>query len=123
MRNRLCHAAIVRLGILVLILVFLQLSVSVAAQSKGPNSSKKASPLPLEDRLRIRLQFNPHDKRAHEQLIDQLRKKNAFRALAGEDATWIKNNPNDVSSYVTLTELVSNAKVALHDPEFAIAQQ
>ncbi len=49
-----------------------------------------------------------------------MKKKYAFRALATEYANWVKNNPKD---YFALIELVSYAKVALNDPELAIAQQ
>lgn len=67
----------------------------------------------------MRLRFYPHDAAAHKQLIKSLEKKYAFRAIVTEDAAWIKNNPNDSFA---LTELVSYSTLALHDPEFAIAQ-
>jgi len=73
-----------------------------------------------EERLRIRLQLYPHDQAAHKDLIELLEKKYAFRSLVTEEAAWLKDNPGD---YWALTELVSYAKNALHDPEYAIAQQ
>jgi len=56
---------------------------------------------------------------AHKQLIDLLRKKNAFRAIVTDDARWLSNNRTD---FLAVIELVSFADVALNDPEFAIAQ-
>jgi tetratricopeptide (TPR) repeat protein len=82
--------------------------------SKGPSAPAS------EETLRTRLEINPHDASAHEQLVRILEKKYSFRPLVAEYANWTKNNPGD---YVALTELVSYAKVALDDPEFAIAQQ
>jgi tetratricopeptide (TPR) repeat protein len=70
--------------------------------------------------MRLRLQFHPHDKPLHKQLIKLLEKKYAFRAIAVENADWLKNNPGD---YVALLELVSYSTAALNDPEFAISQQ
>jgi tetratricopeptide (TPR) repeat protein len=96
---------------------------SRAARAQAPTSPQyrttKPSSLPEEDKLRIRLQFNPHDAKAHKQLIELLDGKYAFRAKVIEDATWVKNNPSDSFA---LTELVSTSEVALHDPEYAIAQ-
>jgi len=92
----------------------------VAAQTGKTASAKPQSVAPSEDSLRIRLQFNVHDETAHKQLIALLDKRYAFRAMVAEDAQWIKNNPDD---YWALTELVSYAKKALHDPEFAIMQE
>jgi len=92
-----------------------------AGPQAGAKSLSKRPPAPAsEEALRIRLRVNPHDADAHKQLIEVLRKKWLPRALVIEDATWIKNNPGD---YWALIELVSHAKVALDDPEFAIAQQ
>lgn len=95
-------------------LVCLSSAVLCAAQSRTP----KTLP-PSEEVLQFRLQDNPHDAAAHRQLIDLLEKKYAFRAIAIEDATWVKNNPTDS---LALIELVSTATAALNDPEFAIAQ-
>ena len=96
---------------------------TVSAQQAKPTSPKhsatKASSLPTEDTLRMRLQFHPHDADAHKQLIELLRKKNAFRAIVTEDTTWLTNNPNDSWA---LTEIVSYSEVALHDPKYAITQ-
>jgi tetratricopeptide (TPR) repeat protein len=103
----------------VLIIAVCATAASAATQA-GTKTRQKPSSVALEDHLRIRLQVRPHDSLAHKQLVELLRKKDAFRALVAEDATWIKNNPGE---YVDLTELVSYAKTALHDPEFAIAQQ
>ena len=90
------------------------LPAAAAQRQKAP-----ASRLPEEERLRTVLEISPHDAKAHKQLIDLLEKKDAFRAIATEEATWLKSNPNDEFS---LLELVGYATVALHDPEFAIAQ-
>lgn len=86
-----------------------------AAQSKRPAAT---STVPEEDKLRIDLQFHPHDAAAHKQLIDLLHKKYAFRAIVAEDADWIRNNPRD---FEALIELTSFSKEALNDPEFSIA--
>jgi hypothetical protein len=67
----------------------------------------------------MRLQFNPHDADAHRQLIEQLRKKYAFRAIVAENTTWLANNRSDSWA---LIELISTSEVALHDPEYAITQ-
>jgi tetratricopeptide (TPR) repeat protein len=88
---------------------------SAKIQARGSKSSDTAT----EDRLRFRLQFNPHDATAHKQLVDLLQKKNAFRAIVMEDANWLSNNRGDSFA---LVELVSYAEAALHDPEYAIAQ-
>lgn len=90
------------------------LPTAATQRQKGPHSQ-----LPEEERLRVALQFHPHDAKAHKQLIDLLEKKYAFRAMVTEEATWLKSNPNDEFS---LLWLVSTATTALHDPEFAIAQ-
>jgi len=90
-----------------------------ASQKKSVASQKDSSDR-AEDRLRIRLQINPHDPVAHKELVALLEKKSAFRAVFTEHANWLKNNPSDS---VSLIELVSWAKTALHDPEFAIAQE
>jgi Flp pilus assembly protein TadD len=49
-----------------------------------------------------------------------LEKRGAFRAAVTEQANWLRNNPTDAFS---LIELTSYAKTALHDPEYAIAQE
>lgn len=85
--------------------------------TKHPTS--KTSSLPEEHRLRMRLQYYPHDAEAHKQLITLLKKKNAFRAIVVEDAAWLSNNRSD---WWALAELVSYSDAALHDPEYAIAQ-
>jgi tetratricopeptide (TPR) repeat protein len=66
------------------------------------------------------LQFHPHDKESHKQLIFLLEKKYAFRPIAVEDASWVWNNPSDC--WFDLIQLVSYSRGALHDPEFAIGQ-
>lgn len=104
----------------VLMFVLSATAVNAGPQSQTKSGSKGSASVPTEQTLRIRLELNPRDASAHKQLIEILRKKNAFRALVIEEATWIKNGPGD---HLALTELVSYAKVALHDPEFAIEQQ
>jgi tetratricopeptide (TPR) repeat protein len=94
--------------------------IIAGVQAIAKPSSKQPSALSSEEALRVRLEVHPHDADAHKQLIEILRKKWLPRALVMEDATWIKNNPGD---YWALTELVSYAKTALDDPEFAIAQE
>lgn len=95
-------------------LIYLSGAVLCTAQSHAPKT-----PVPSQEVLQIRLQNNPHDAAAHKQLIDLLERKYAFRAIAIEDATWVRNNPTDS---VALIELVSTATAALNDPEFAIEQ-
>jgi tetratricopeptide (TPR) repeat protein len=96
------------------------LSACYGQNAKRPGTPKaKAQPL-TEDQLRIRLQINPHDEAAHQTLIDLLHKRYSFRGVVLEDAVWIKNNPG---AYLVLDELDSYATAALHDPEFAIAQE
>lgn len=93
-----------------------------AQQTKSAGTQRpasKTSGLPDEDRLRMRLQFHPHDADAHKELIKLLDKKYAFRAIVAEDATWLNNNRSDSWA---LTEIVSYSETALHDPEYAIAQ-
>lgn len=111
-------------ALLLFVLLINPLGVAVYSQTK-PHSTpvqpgaKKPSRSPDVDALRIRLQLHPHDAAAHKQLIDLLEKKYAFRAIVTEDATWVRNNPND---WFALIQLVSYSKTALNDPEFAIAQ-
>jgi tetratricopeptide (TPR) repeat protein len=93
-----------------------------AQQTKSTGTkhpASKASSLPTEDTLRIRLQFHPHDADTHKQLIKLLHDKYAFRAIVAEDTTWLSNNRSDSWA---LTEIVSYSETALHDPEYAIAQ-
>jgi thioredoxin-like negative regulator of GroEL len=45
--------------------------------------------------------------------------KNAFRAIAAEDATWLSNNRSD---WFALDEIVGFSEAFLHDPEYGIAQ-
>ncbi len=99
----------------VLIIAMWAMDVSAAGQV-ATKRRPKSSTVAVEDRLRIRLELRPHDSAAHKQLVELLRKRNAFRALVAEDATWIKNNPDD---YFPLIELDSYAS---DDPEFAIEQ-
>jgi tetratricopeptide (TPR) repeat protein len=113
---------ILKTGVLMLCLLSIIPREQLHAQTaSAPNQKRttKPSSLPEEDRLRIRLQFHPHDAEAHKRLVTLLEKKYAFRAIVTEDATWVKNNSND---WFALTQLVSYSKVALDDPEFAIAQ-
>lgn len=56
-------------------------------------------------KFRFRLDNNPHDKTAHEGLINLLREKNAFRAELEEDGTWLKNNPNDWQAEIEMSSL------------------
>ncbi len=105
------------------VVVFLFARFTAAAQESKPNSSahsgQRASGLSEEDRLRMRLQFHPHDADAHKRLIKLLNDKNAFRAIVAEDTTWLNNNRSDSWA---LTEIVSYSENALYDPEYAIAQ-
>jgi len=97
-------------------------TVAVGQQAKPTakqHPASKAPNVPAEDKLRMRLQFHPHDAAAHKDLIELLRKKDAFRALVAEDATWLGNNRGDSWA---LTEIVSYSEAALHDPEYAIEQ-
>jgi tetratricopeptide (TPR) repeat protein len=93
-----------------------------AQQTKSAGTqhpASKTSGLPDEDRLRMRLQFHPHDADAHKELIKLLDKKYAFRAIVAEDTTWLSNNRSDLWA---LNEIVSYSENALHDPEYAIVQ-
>jgi len=74
---------------------------------------------PKRNTLRARLTTRRLKINCVSELIDLLRDKNAFRAIAAEDAYWLNNNRSDS---LALIELVSYAEVALHDPEYAIAQ-
>jgi tetratricopeptide (TPR) repeat protein len=96
--------------------------VASAQQTKSAGTQhapSKTSGPPEEDRLRMRLQFYPHDADAHKKLIMLLDKKYAFRAIVAEDTTWLNNNRSDL---LALIEIVSYSENALHDPEYAIAQ-
>lgn len=90
-----------------------------ASATSVQRQTTKPSSVPEEDRLRMRLQFDTHDAKAHKQLMKLLKDKYAFRAEVIEDATWLKNNLSDAFA---LIELISTSEVALQDPEFAIAQ-
>ncbi len=103
-----------------LVSTLLALPSNGAPQAGAKAGSRSPSEVPSEETLRIRLQVNPHDSAAHKQLIEILQRKDLFRPLVMEDATWIRNNPND---YWALDELVAYAKVALNDPELAIEQE
>src|SRR3989442_15101913 len=100
----------------VILIIAVCVTVVSAEAQVTPKRRPKSSAVAVEDRLRIRLELRPHDSTAHKQLVELLRKRNAFRALVAEDATWIKNNPDD---YFALIELDSYAG---DDPEFAIEQ-
>jgi len=93
------------------------LSIHLTAAPVCLAQTKKPATAPSEMALRARLEMNPQDKTSHKQLIDLLKKRNAFRAIANEDSSWLQHNPDE---YVVLLELISYAKAALHDPEFAI---
>lgn len=110
-----------RLGVAAVMIVAALTTAPIvgAARTQTKPGSNRPAPPASEEILRMRLDFNPHDASAHKQLIAILQKKYAFRAIALEDATWIKNNPSDT---LALIELESYSKTALHDPEFAIAQ-
>ena len=106
------------------VFAFLLVGYTASAQQRKSAStqhpaSKKSGGLPEEDRLRMRLQFHPHDADAHKELIKLLDKKYAFRAMVAEDTTWLSNNRNDMWA---LNEIISYSENALHDPEYAIAQ-
>jgi len=86
-------------------------------------TTAKPVPKPSDDnaeqlKLRFRLQTNPHDKHAHDELISILSKKYAFRAELEEYGTWLRNNPDD---FVSEIEMSSLATAAVNDPEYAIA--
>jgi hypothetical protein len=95
----------------------------LCAQQTKPSgqqhSPSKASNQDTEQRLRIRLQYYPHNAEAHKKLIKLLMAKYAFRAVVVEDATWLSNNRSD---WWELNEIVSYSEAALEDPEYAIAQ-
>ena len=95
------------------------ISTADKIQRVHKHPASKASSLPTEDTLRMRLQFHPHDADAHKELIKLLDEKYAFRAIVAEDTTWLSNNRSDSWA---LTEIVSYSETALHDPEYAIAQ-
>jgi len=48
--------------------------------AKQGSSSRKSSSVLTEDELRVRLQFHPHDREAHNKLIALLDKSGAHRA-------------------------------------------
>ena len=100
-------------------MVLIATPITGASRMQSKSNSNHPTAPASEEEIRIRLDINPHDTSAHKQLIAILQKQYAFRAIALEDATWVKNNPSDT---VALIELESYAKAALHDPEFAIAQ-
>jgi hypothetical protein len=102
-----------------LMFLLIVLATILHTQAQTHTHGKRTGSSPSEDSLRIRLQLNPHDAQADQQLVDLLSKKYSFRAIATEDADWLKNNPTDS---VALTELISFAETALHDPEYAISQ-
>ncbi len=70
----------------------------------------------IEMRLRMRLNFNSHDKQAHKELTSLLNRRYAFRAQMEEDGNWLKNNPDN---YFDEIEMSSLAKT-VGDPEYAI---
>ncbi len=91
---------------------------SFGQTAKRRSKSSKPSSLSAEEQLRIRLEVRPHDKQAHQQLVNLLLKKGAFRSAVLEDASWIEKNPSDCN--FELADLVGYSKIALNDPEFAI---
>ncbi|MGA7523528.1 MAG: BTAD domain-containing putative transcriptional regulator [Acidobacteriaceae bacterium] len=100
----------------VVLVLMVPLSISAQRTPGEPHSKPDASSRQMQ--LRIRLQFNPHDKDAHEELIKLLSVKYAFRPEMEEDGTWLKNNPED---YDTEIEMHSLATIAVDDPEYAIS--
>ena len=110
------------LGMVVLAWLLTWSQTASARQAKSTSTKQpasKASSLPTEDTLRMRLQFHPHDADAHRELIKLLDKKYAFRAIVAEDSMWLSNNRSDSWA---LNEIVSYSEAALHDPEYAINQ-
>jgi len=65
------------IAFIVLIATLASAQVQPKQTKSAPKRANKASDTATEERLRVRLQFNPHDAVAHKQLIDLLRKKNA----------------------------------------------
>jgi tetratricopeptide (TPR) repeat protein len=101
----------------VLFLTISPIVLSAQSAHKSP-SSKPIDASARQMQLRFRLQDNPHDKRAHDELIKILRSKNAFRPEMEEDGAWLRNNPDDFSTEI---EMRSLATVAVDDPEYAIS--
>jgi tetratricopeptide (TPR) repeat protein len=93
-----------------------------AAQAKHAKTKNATKPDTSEEeqRLRIQLQFAPHDRAAYEQLHKLLSNRYAFRAQTQLAAQWLQGNPDD---YPALVDLTSAATAALNDPELAIAAQ
>ena len=110
---------VVRMVVLAWLLINCTASAQQRTSASTQHATGKTSGLPDEDKLRMRLQFHPHDADAHKELIRLLQKKYAFRAVVAEDTTWLSNNRSDSWA---LTEIVSYSESALHDPEYAIAQ-
>ncbi|MGA3263540.1 MAG: tetratricopeptide repeat protein [Terracidiphilus sp.] len=101
-------------------IIFLTILPLVLSAQKAHNAP---SPKPIDDstkqmQLRFRLESNPHDKQAHEELIKIFKAKYAFRPEMEEDGSWLRNNPDD---YLVEIEMRSLATTAVNDPEYAIA--
>ena len=88
-----------------------------AQKTPKGSSSKKIDDSNRQMRLRFRLQTNPHDKQAHEDLIKILSAKYAFRQEMEEDGSWLRNNPDDYEAEIQMRSL---ATAAVNDPEYAI---
>jgi tetratricopeptide (TPR) repeat protein len=102
--------------ITILFLTFHAVVLSAQKTQKNP-SSKPIDDSTKQMQLRFRLQANPHDKQAHEELIKILKAKYAFRPEMEEDGAWLRNNPDD---FWVEIEMRSLATTAVNDPEYAI---
>jgi hypothetical protein len=100
-------------------IVFLTISPLVLPAQKTSNgsSSKKVDDSDRQMRLRFRLQSNPHDRQAHEELIKILSAKYAFRQEMEENGSWLRNNLDDYDAEIQMRSL---ATTAVNDPEYAI---
>src|SRR5260370_9226603 len=96
-----------KIGVLLVLVTALAFAQAQKVHQKTTNKSLHAESTPPEDRLRFRLEADPHNSAAHKQLIELLRKKNDFRTIAVEDANWLNNNR---TSSIALIELVSYAE-------------
>jgi len=92
--------------------------VAVAAQGTPKKPTSKPDDSRRQMQLRFSLQADPHDKKAHEELVKLLQAKNAFRSELEEDGTWLRNNPDDYETEIRMRAL---ATAAVNDPEYAIA--
>jgi tetratricopeptide (TPR) repeat protein len=94
---------------------------SLLVPTLAAQQTKPKAPAVDDDRremqLRMRLNWNPHDKEAHKQLDTILDKKYAFRSRMEENGNWLRNNPNDYIAETTMWALATT----IQDPEYAIS--